>query len=88
MVKLRCFNLLLREDKDFIMGCANTELSKSSLPPLAQQPKLMISFANTRWFHGFGLCGCMGQALWEHTPHPSTADKHSQRNGALCTFIS
>lgn len=45
MVELRCFSLLLREDKDFFMGCANTELSKSSLIPLAQQPKLRISFS-------------------------------------------
>lgn len=48
MVEFRCFNLLLREEKDFIMGCASTELSKSPLTPtvvqLAQQPKLIISF--------------------------------------------
>lgn len=44
MVEFRCFNLLLREEKDFITGCASTELSKSPLTPLAQQPKLIISF--------------------------------------------
>lgn len=43
MVELRGFNLLLREDKDLVMGCANNELSKSSTAPLAQQPKLIIS---------------------------------------------
>lgn len=44
MMELRCFGLLWREDKGFIMGCAYTEVSKSSLTPSAQQPKLIISF--------------------------------------------
>lgn len=33
MVEHRCSKLLLREDREFIMGCANTEQRKSSTIP-------------------------------------------------------